>query len=429
MKLNSRIAAIGCIASALAPIAIVAQQPVPLRTLSPPEATSESFASIVSVRALNGGGVLVNDSVKRQLVALDTSLRSPRVKLDSSSSGMMRYDSRSLSLIPYRGDSLLVRSIDAHKFFVIDPNGDVSRPFDQRVDNGDRMFTMTPAGFDGNGNALIAGMPLFRLPVREQMQRTTSAWIQRVNFNAQKFEDVAEVKMEMIGGSKPGRRSDGTMYTIEIVNPLPTQDEWTVLSDGSVVVVHTDDYRVEIVKPDGKKRISGKIPFVKRRLSDEDKRRLIDSARTAIEARKNGGSANPLVAIADEMMRMGKDSIKALSNAGTGAFRMSINTDAPRSTELEFFPLRDIDNYLQPFRPGGVKSDRDGNVWIATSAVSPDNSDETIYDIVNNEAKLVQRVRVPATHTLVGFARGGIVYVKVKRGENEWVLERMHVVD
>jgi hypothetical protein len=64
------------------------------------------------------------------------------------------------------------------------------------------------------------------------------------------------------------------------VNPLPSTDEWAVLSDGTVAFVRAIDYRIDYRNPDGTWTSSPKLPYPWQRVTEDDKQRMIDSVKT-----------------------------------------------------------------------------------------------------------------------------------------------------
>ena len=70
-----------------------------------------------------------------------------------------------------------------------------------------------------------------------------------------------------------------------------------------------------------------------------------------------------------------------------------------------------IPDSLPPFDAGAdtlgpvVKADADGNVWIGVRL--PKRLDGgVVYDVVNRQGKLVDRIQIPGGTTLVGFMPG-----------------------
>lgn len=87
---------------------------------------------------------------------------------------------------------------------------------------------------------------------------------------------------------------------------------------------------------------------------------------------------------------------------------------------VEVVDPSDLPDYYPPLqRTGMVRTDSQGNLWIlpATSSLAgqgPQAPQGLVYDIVNREGQLVQRVqrvRLPAGRTLEAFGRDGNIYL------------------
>jgi hypothetical protein len=61
-------------------------------------------------------------------------------------------------------------------------------------------------------------------------------------------------------------------------------------------------------------------------------------------------------------------------------------------------------------------ADRDNRVWVRSDSYAPSADGSAVYDIVSRTGVLVDRVRVPAGRTVVGFGVGGIVYLSGRDG-------------
>ncbi|MEO7999185.1 MAG: hypothetical protein ABI852_17165 [Gemmatimonadaceae bacterium] len=433
MKLNARISRVvfaGCIF--LPALIIDAQTAVPVRTLSAPEAvTLLPFGAIESVRPLNKGGVLVNDSHKRQLIALDSTFASFSVTLDSVPEKALYYNSKSISLIPYTGDSTLYQDVRQQKFFVIDPNGEVVSAFGKQLAGSDLLNIFPPRGFDAAGNAITMGIPQFNLFPNGGAAGNSERQIVRVNFTTQKYEELTNIMTMPLESVRSSLDSKGQQHAVRTVNPMASSDEWVVLMDGAVAVLRAKDYRVEMFGANGKKVASVKLPYTKRRVSDAEKRAIIDSARKAIndEPVSLTSPTNTMLATIGELQKIGPDSLKKIARKEDGAFKVSGTATAVVQAEIVFSPLSEMENFYPPFRKGQPSADLDGNLWIATTAISPIDANETIYDVVNNRGVLTQRVRVPAGRSIVGFGRGGAIYLKFRKNENAWMLERVRTVN
>ena len=70
----------------------------------------------------------------------------------------------------------------------------------------------------------------------------------------------------------------------------------------------------------------------------------------------------------------------------------------------------DIPDYMPPFRVGAVKADRDNNIWVGTS-ITASVPGSVVYDVINAKGDLIDRIEIPKGYTIVGFGRGGVVYM------------------
>ena len=125
-----RAAACGAaIASAAARIAHAqnATASVPIRPLTRLATSPNSFGGILAVRSLPGGRVLVNDGGRHRLVVLDSSLRSVRVTLDSTSGATDSHGPRPTPLIPFLGDSSIFVDAVSRSLVAIAPDASVGR--------------------------------------------------------------------------------------------------------------------------------------------------------------------------------------------------------------------------------------------------------------------------------------------------------------
>jgi hypothetical protein len=197
--------------------------------------------------------------------------------------------------------------------------------------------------------------------------------------------------------------------------------------------------------------VSGpKLPFDWKRLTDDDKQKLIDSARTAIEksqadAKAAGASPGAAAAGAAAGAAMGGGAagatmeIRVMSTMGAaggggmaiggagGAGGPPTNFTMPTPT-IEFVPLKEIADYYPAIRNGAAKADLDGNLWILPTTSAQSKAGELVYDVVNNNGALVQRVRLPVGRSIAGFGHNGIVYLMYRDDAAKgWFLERTKI--
>jgi hypothetical protein len=219
--------------------------------------------------------------------------------------------------------------------------------------------------------------------------------------------------------------------------PLSTIDDWAVLSDGSIAIVRGTDYRVEFIQADGTKRVSDKIAFDWRRLDDDAKMGVIDSiqkARTAgpqgapgsitmmgdgggrmVVSGGGGGGGGGGAMVTREVMVAGAAAGAAVAAAGGPP-------GAPGTFALPLPSISDIPDYMPAFAQTSARPDADANLWIRTTTpgAQPGN---LVYDVINNQGVLVDRVDVPKGMTIIGFGKGGIVYLSQREGYGVRVLK------
>ena len=437
-----------------------AQTPVPIRELSPVDAKSaDHFGAILGVRPLTGGGVLVNDGARRQLVTLDKTFGTRTVVVDSVTEGGQSYGPRASPLISYLGDSSLFVDGQSLSLLVLDPSGKVAHVMSAPKPGDLRFLSGSASGVDAKGDLV------YRTPIQiirngpppgatpgappPPVQPPDSQAIVRASFDTRMVDTIGRVKIS--SGTKMDARAnaDGRMTVTMTINPLNTVDEWAVLSDGTIAFVRGHDYHVDLLRPDGSKISTEKLPFDWKRLTDEDKQALIDSARTAQEkqaADAKAAAANPgAPRVAAEMgeVRMvigigpggGGGGAVPMGGGGGGGQAMTFSTNGPPGapgtiqTKTEFVPLTEIADYYPAIRQGAAKADLDGNLWILPTTSAQAKNGELIYDVLNNKGVLFQRVRLPLDRAIAGFGHDGVVYLMYRDGTAGWYLERVKILE
>jgi hypothetical protein len=184
-------------------------------------------------------------------------------------------------------------------------------------------------------------------------------------------------------------------------NPIPTTDAWTVLPDGTIAIARSYDYHMDWLLPDGTRTSSPKMPFDWRRITREEKVRIIDSVRAdGLALRARYAAAHP----APPPMVNGRP-----------ALVLPFTTVDPDELP-DFYP---------PIRSNQMRADYNGNVWIlpATSALAQSGTG-LVYDVVNRAGIVFERVRLPDGCSLAGFGPHGIVYLSHSGDTGLTILEK-----
>jgi hypothetical protein len=245
-----------------------------------------------------------------------------------------------------------------------------------------------------------------------------SALVLRVDLATRKLDTVGVIRTPKI---KLETRTDdrGGMSITSLINPLPTVDDWTVTSEGSVAFVRGKDYHVDFLNPDGSKVTAAKIPFDWQRLSDEDKIAFIDSVKAA---RERQGANAPLVSAGGGAPAPagggGTPNVQIFMGTGgpggaPGA--TPTRTAGPGNVPLNFIPASELPDYKPPFFAGSVRADTEGNVWVRTIPTTA-VAGGPVYDVINGKGELVDRVQVPANRTILGFGPNGAVFLINREG-------------
>jgi len=245
------------------------------------------------------------------------------------------------------------------------------------------------------------------------------------------------------------KRSDGKQTTVYAPDPLQTNDDWTVLANGSVAIIRGHDYHLDLVAADGITNAAPKVPLAWKRLTDDDKQRLADSVRGAQNDLlaigypraefwlTTGMSCEPPPGLNANGGRSGRGggagappdeggnctSVLLNSSLGTG----SLATRAPIAPLADLFRAGPIFDYEPPIQAGATMPDRDGNVWILPRTSTLSKRGELVYDVVNAKGELAQRVRLPLARALAGFGKNGIVYLVAGDRATGYYLERGRV--
>ena len=410
-----------------------AQQPVPIRQVTTIEAvSSETVGALSGLRELSDGRVIANDVGKRRLLLFDRALATSRVIADTTSGTKAQYGSRATAIIAYAGDSTLLVDVAGRGFLVIDSSGKVVRVMSAPRPNDVPMIAaggMGAPAFDRGGRLVYRTMimPAFKAPVVGKPYTPPvvpdSAPLLRADFDTRSADTIAWLRVNRMKVKTTFLPNGGVTLT-PIIAPVSTIDDWTALPDGSIAILRGTDYHIDWIAADGSRSTSPKMPFDWKRLSDEEKVAMIDSAKKALErqaqAEANGsagrapgmaapagghGGMPPTGAARHSMTIMpvgGDDGVPPPQSANKGPAIPAV---------AEVVAPTDLPDYYPPIlQPGLMKADFRGNVWILP-ATTAHVGRGLLYDVVNRKGELVERVRLPEGRTLEGFGLNGAIYL------------------
>ena len=391
--------------------------------------TPTTLGGVLGIRETGGGKVLVNDAGRRRLLLYDTTLTIARVVFDSVDGVPNRYGRIGLPLIPYVGDSSLMADLTGgpQTLLVLDADGKIARTLALPVPDAG-SFMQGLSGTDTNGNLVYVVSGRIKMPpagtVGAQDFFVDSYPLMRADLNLRRVDTIAKIGKNKGEYAKIDHTDPNKIIRTIIVNPLPAPDEWAIMTDGSIAIVRGHDYHIDFLRADGAKKSTEKLPFDWRRVSDDDKAKLIDSARAAhaeqnalAERSRNAPSPPPILSESGSGARTGGGA--GITHA---AYDASGRLWVPQ--DYQVVAPKDIPDYWPAIRAGAVMADLDNHLWILPTTSAQSKNGELVYDVVNTNGELFQRVRFPLGRLLAGFGKGGIVYLLVGNKSAGFILER-----
>jgi hypothetical protein len=388
--------ALACGLPAVAP----SQQPsaAPLRSVVAASAkTPETLGTIRGIRHLPDGRVLVNDPVRRRLLLFDASMTTYTVVIDSTPGKQNSYGRGGAPFIGYLGDSSIFADMTSQSLLILDEKGKIARVTAPPKPQDVYLLSNGSAGVDAQGRLLYRSNIRPPIPtsapapgaVQPPYVPPDSAPIVRADWDTGQVDTIAKFKVATGSRSQMLTASDGSRTYKMVVNPLSWMDDWAINSEGKIAIVRGQDYHIDWIGTDGKRSASPKMPYDWRKLTDEDKTAIVDSTR-----RMN-----------DSMVVAQGGGMRMMSSGPNG----TTTTIIP--IKYEYVPINEMPDYYPPLRFGAVQADRDGNIWILPYTSAQGKGKGLVYDVVNSKGDLVQRVELPENRSIVGFGRGGIIYM------------------
>lgn len=388
-----------------------AQAPIPIRKIGPILATSyENVGQAVIVRAASDGHVIVGAGARQRVYAFDSTLKNFTLVADSGA-GTGTMTTRPIGLIPYVGDSTLLPDYSANALLVLDATGKQVRSMAPPNAN-DLGFLASPAsygrpGLDAKGRLIyrtsLLQRPKLTPPGSKKIEMNPvsvdSAPIVRGDFDTRRIDTLAWMKTPNEGrvGNQMTTNGAGGPPTVMMyvqLNPFVVEDEWSLLSDGTIAIVRVHDYHIDWIDPDGTRRSSPKMPVEWRKYTDAERTQRADSLRRiATEAwKKNTSAASP------------------------GSVQYKV--------DLSIVPDSEFPSFWPPITAGSVMSDLNAHVWILPTT-STNAINGFTYDVVSRSGEIVERVQLPKDCVLVGFGPHDAVYMTKAEGTNTYLVRAL----
>jgi hypothetical protein len=385
-------------------------QAIPLRRVSDPNATSiETFQSVGGLFELRDGRVVVNDISRHRLIVFDSTLTDYEVLLDSAreaSNKAVHYPAAGKPLVLFGTDSALFTDVESRAFVLITAEGKLGRTIaPPKVQD---LASMFGGGIDARGNLVYRLFPSTLPPASTkdaQPPARDSVAIVRGSFAKRSVDTIAKLRIAVYPRVVFAAPTGRTTASVTVNPGAQVVDDWAVLSDGTIAIVRGHDYSIDLIGADGRMRHVPKLPFDWRRITDEEKQHSLDSARRVIDSLAN--TPRPYAWSVRTLEGNKRDTI---------------------IPAVQYAKLTDMPDYVPPLRTGSVRADADGNVWIVPTTTLF-AAEGRIYDVVDNQGRLVERVALPKDRILAGFGPRGTIYLMRKSDTpREYVIERASVM-
>jgi len=393
------------------------QKNIPIRQTRILASTDSGVISnVYVVRVMPDGRPMVNDANKRRLLLIDTSMKTFKIIADTAGEAKNNFGNNLGGLLFYPSDSVAWVDRASQSLTIVDRDGNFGRTFSPPKASDMIYFQYSSAanyglpGFDAKGRLYYrAGLP--RSPAVFDPNTTDSVFIGpdsaplvRADLESRRVDTIAYLKVPIDMSKRV--TSEGGFSVYGMMNPMPSMDDWAYLSDGTVAIVRAQDYHIDWIAADGSRHSTPKMPFDWRRVTPEEKMRMVDS------------------------LQHYRDSLSAASLERARAANPGLRIASPPAALV--VPPKYLPDYYPPLPVGSqVRVDLDGNLWIMPST-SIQAKDGLLYDVVNRNGEIVERVQLPGGRNLHGFAPGGIIYLSIPGNMNAkfgWArLEKAQVI-
>ena len=361
-----------------APALAAAQKPY---TLAKPDAEyAEPFSQVAGLRELGNGRVLVTDAREKAITLLDFEDGAVMVGREGGGPGEYAIPTRIVAL---PGDTSAIYDAGNGRYLIVGPDGNPANDFRLDAAGGGGQLGLivrtSPRGVDAHGNIYVQGSP-FHLDAHSFLTPSDSAPVIRFERATLRADTVAFTRLAKGNGSVTGRAGGGVELRNGLANPLVPGDDWVVLPDGRVVVIRADDYHADVYLSPTASRSGPRIAYEKIRV-DGAVKKMVEEQR--VQLRRNAPNRVP----------------------GRGGA-------PPRGLPPPTRPLfTDWPDFMPPFLAQAAVARPNGQIWVLRTQ-KPGN-DAPLYDVLDDNGRLIGRVMLPHETRLVGFGQGTVYLVRI----------------
>jgi hypothetical protein len=343
----------------------------------------QQFSEVGSIRELRDGRVIVVDARELTVQLLDPRPgQAAKIGRTGDGPGEYRWPSK---LYPLQGDSTLLQDAAGGRLMVIGPDGKPGGFYDPNRVESDSIMARARRFFarmgDGRGHLFGEAQPI-QVGAGGVLELADHAAVERLDVATRKRDTVALFPVRKDANARIIPQM-GAVITQPRMQPFPAWEHWTVAPDGRIAFVSFEPYRVNFVAANRRVVQNAPIPYDRVRVDDALKKQYREEReRPRMVMRGSRGGASTM-----EMMKM-------------------------PYTEPSEWP-----EYLPPYL-GTAVFGSDGLLWIprATTAGKP-----ALYDIINGQGKLVERVQFPPRTKLIGFGASSVYVVRLDEDDLQYL--------
>lgn len=347
----------------------------------------EPFSVITGVRELMDGRVLVADSRNRIVQLIGFNGRAVNVGREGTGPGEFIFPSR---LIALPGDTSAIYDPQGARFLIVHPDGRPGMHFRIEGSDGRVAGRTPPRGVDMRGRIYFQGPALARNSAGAMIPAESAA-VLRFDRSTKRSDTIAFVQLAKGHTTISAGRGGGALVSTGMGNPLVPRDEWAVLPDGRVAVVHAEPYMVEFFTSRSVRTTGPVVPYEMVKV-DHRVRQMVEEERLRVWRRAASGGR-------------GRGDGSANTSSGIPPNPPPLGDDWPA--------------FMPPFVAQAAEARPNGDLWVKrTQKVG---NAEPLYDVFDGTGRVIGQVVLPAKTTLIGFGRESVYLIRYDQDDLQYL--------